>query len=311
MTLTFLELILGIVMLYFGAEGLVRGGTRLALRLQVAPIVIGLTVIAFGTSLPEFTVSLYAVIQDAEAIAVGNVVGSNVANVSLILASSAVIFPVVAIYARVRIDLFIVIGISIVFIALGLDGQFSRLDGALMTTGLALYIWRLARSPTVAPEVPTDVPPGRLAPLLLMIVAGLVILVLGTHFFIEAAVTMARIFGLSELVIGVTIVAVGTSLPELATSLVAAFRKHSEIVLGNIMGSNVFNMIAVLGIIPLIEPIPVPVQALYFQMPVMLGLTIILLPLLKYTGGIRRSTGIALLVVYVAFVIGTFLVDSQ
>ena len=305
------ELLLGIAMLYVGAEGLVKGGTRLALRLQVAPIVIGLTVIAFGTSLPEFTVSLYAVLQDAEAIAVGNVVGSNVANVSLILASSAVIFPVAAVYAKVRVDLLILIGITLAFIGLGLDGQFSRVDGALMTTGLVLYIWRLARSPTAAPEVPTDAPAGRVVPLLLMIVAGLVILVLGTHFFIEAAVTMARIFGLSELVIGATIVAVGTSLPELATSLVAALRKHSEIVLGNIMGSNVFNMIAVLGIIPLIEPIPVPAQARYFQMPFMLAMTLVLLPLLKYGGGVRRGAGIALLVVYVVFLVGTFVVDSQ
>ena len=145
---------------------------------------------------------------------------------------------------------------------------------------------------------------------LLAIVAGLALLVLGTHLFIDAAVVMARMFGLSELVIGSTIVAVGTSLPELATSLVAALRKQSEIVLGNIMGSNIFNMIGVMGIIPLIQPVQVPARALYVQMPLMLVLTLVLVPLLRYRGGIQRGTGSALLAVYALFVIGTLVLDS-
>ncbi|MCH7497835.1 MAG: calcium/sodium antiporter [Candidatus Marinimicrobia bacterium] len=303
-------LVVGGVMLYLGAEGLVWGGMRLALRLRVAPLVIGLTVVAFGTSLPEFTVSLYAVMQEAEGIAVGNVVGSNIANVSLILATSAIVFPVAVNFRAVRADLLILIGLTVVFIALCLDGELSRLDGALLTAGIIAYLWRLAKSPTIAPDVSAAKPTQSVQRMLLAVVAGLAILALGTHLFIGAAVELARMFGLSELVIGATIVAVGTSLPELATSMVAALHKQTEIVLGNILGSNVFNMIAVLGIIPLFKPIPVPAQAITFHMPVMLGLTVVLLPLLRFGGGIRRSAGWALLAVYVAFIVGTLVVDQ-
>ena len=310
MILLYVELLAGIGMLYLGAEGLVWGGTRLALRLRVAPMVIGLSVVAFGTSLPEFTVSLYAVIQGAQAIAIGNVVGSNIANVSLILAISAIIFPVIVVYGKVRNDLLLAVAITMGFMALSLDGRLSRIDGAIMTIGIVLYVWRLAKRPTITPAVTVAQPKDGLGRYLLAIVAGLVLLVLGTHFFIESAVAMARLFGLSELVIGATIVAIGTSLPELATSLVAAVRKQSEIVLGNIIGSNVFNMIGVMGIIPLIQPVNVPARALYFQMPLMLGLTLVLVPLLRYLGGIQRGTGIALLTVYVLFVISTFVLGG-
>jgi cation:H+ antiporter len=303
MILSALFLIIGIVLLYLGAEGLVWGGSRLAARLRVAPMVIGLSVVAFGTSLPEFTVSLYAVITHSQDIAVGNVVGSNVANVALILAASAVVFPVVCHFATVRDDLLIVIGITMAFLGFSFDGQLSRFDGGLMTAGIILYIFRLTRSPAIPTEVEIPDPDGRIIKFLAGIIVGLTTLAIGTHLFITSAVTIADYFGIPELVIGATIVAIGTSLPELATSLVAAFRKQSEIVLGNILGSNVFNLIAVLGIIPLIKPLDVPAQSRLVQMPLMFALTLVLLPLLKYHGGIRRSVGVVLLVVYTIFII--------
>ncbi|MFC1548056.1 calcium/sodium antiporter [Candidatus Neomarinimicrobiota bacterium] len=303
MILSALFLIVGIVLLYLGAEGLVWGGSRLATRLRVAPMVIGLSVVAFGTSLPEFTVSLYAVVTNSQDIAVGNVVGSNIANIALILAASAVIFPVACHFGTVRDDLLIVIGISMAFLGFSFDGQLSRFDGGLMTAGIILYIFRLARSPAIPTDVDIPDPGGGIHKFIAGIIIGLIGLAVGTHLFITSAVTIADYFRIPELVVGATIVAIGTSLPELATSLVAALRKQSEIVLGNILGSNVFNLIAVLGIIPLIRPLDIPAQSRLIQMPLMFGLTVLLLPILKYHGGIRRYVGVMFLVVYVSFIV--------
>jgi len=305
-----LLLIAGIAMIYLGAEGLVWGGSRLATRFNVPPIVIGLSVVAFGTSLPEFTVGLYAVINDVQDIAIGNVVGSNVANVALILATSVVIFPIAANYDKIRADLWIAIAITAFFMMLSMDGSLGRIDGALLVIGITLYLWRLARIRTLTPELATKEKGKRLSTYVASIVGGLIVLALGTHLFTSAAVKLARIIGISELVIGVTIVAVGTSLPELATSLVAAFRKQSGIVLGNILGSNVFNLMVVLGIIPIFRPIMVPDQSRLIQMPIMLGLTLVLVPVLKYQKGIKRGTGIALLGVYVAFIVCMYHLDG-
>ena len=304
-----LLLLAGIGMIYLGAEGLVWGGSRVAVRLRVPPIVIGLSVVAFGTSLPEFTVSLYSVLNNVQDIAIGNVVGSNIANVALILAASAVIFPIVANYDEVRTDLLIVIAITAFFIVLSLDGSLGRIDGTLLVIGIILYLWRLSRIRTLTPELAPKVQGKPLFTYVAGIVVGLAVLVLGTILFTNAAVRLARIIGISELVIGATIVAVGTSLPELATSLVAAFRKQSGIVLGNIMGSNVFNLMVVLGIIPILKPVTVPAQSLLIQMPIMLGLTLVLLPVLKYQQGIKRWMGIVLLGVYVAFTVCMYYIN--
>ncbi len=298
-----LLLLAGIGMIYLGAEGLVWGGSRVAVRLRVPPIVIGLSVVAFGTSLPEFTVSLYSVFNGMQDIAIGNVVGSNIANVALILGASAVIFPIVANYDKVRTDLLIVIAITVFFIVLSLDGSLGRVDGVLLVIGIILYLWRLSRIRTLTPELAPKEKGKRLFTYLAGIVGGLIVLALGTHLFITAAVKLARTIGISELVIGATIVAVGTSLPELATSLVAAFRKQTGIVLGNILGSNVFNLMVVMGIIPIFNPIIVPAQSRLIQMPIMLGVTLILLPVLKYQQGIKRGAGVVLLGVYVVFTV--------
>lgn len=304
-----LLLLAGIGMIYLGAEGLVWGGSRAAVRFRVPPIVIGLSVVAFGTSLPEFTVSLYSVFNRMQDIAIGNVVGSNIANVALILGASAVIFPIVANYDKVRTDLLIVIAITAFFIVLSLDGSLGRIDGTLLVIGIILYLWRLSRIRTITPELAQKEKGKPLFTYVAGIVVGLAVLVLGTILFTNAAVRLARIIGISELVIGATVVAVGTSLPELATSLVAAFRKQSGIVLGNILGSNVFNLMVVLGVIPILKPVMVPAQSLLIQMPIMLGLTLVLLPVLKHQQGIKRGAGVVLLGVYIVFTVCMYYIN--
>jgi len=304
-----LLLLAGIGMIYLGAEGLVWGGSRAAVRFRVPPIVIGLSVVAFGTSLPEFTVSIYSVFSGVQDIAVGNVVGSNIANVALILATSAVIFPVIANYSVVRPEILIVIAITAFFIVLSLDGSLGRIDGALLVIGIILYLWRLSRIRTLTPELAPKEKGKPLSAYVAGIVVGLAVLALGAYLFTNAAVKLARIIGISELVIGATIVAIGTSLPELATSLVAAFRKQSGIVLGNIMGSNVFNLMVVMGVIPILKPVMVPAQSLLIQMPIMLGLTLVLLPVLKHQQGIKRGAGVVLLGVYVAFIVCMYYIN--
>ncbi len=301
MTLPVILLLSGMLLIYLGAEGLVWGGSQMAIRFRIAPIVIGLSVVAFGTSLPEFTVSLYSVLHGVNDIALGNIIGSNIANVALILASSAVIFPVTVSYLKVRQDILLVIGITLLFIALGFDGRLGRLDGAALTIGICLYLYRLARSPTITGDGPPTQHTGRPVKFITAVILGLGALAVGTQVFTNSAIAIARHYHISDLVIGATIVALGTSLPELATSLVAAFRKQSEIVLGNILGSNVFNLMAVMGIIPLVQPIDVPLNARYIQMPLMLGLTVVLLPLIKYQQGVKRFSGLVLLAVYAAF----------
>ena len=311
MMVNIMMLILGAVCIYFGAEGLVWGGSRMASHLRVAPIVIGLSVVAFGTSMPEFSVSLYSVLNDVPDIAVGNIIGSNIANVALILAASAVIFPVAANYSRLRNDLLIVIGVTVLFMVLSFDGQLNRIDGAILTAGILLYIYRLIKTPLLSPESIKILPGKRPVHFIMALVLGLVILLIGAHIFTDAAVTIARLFGVSELVIGATIVAIGTSIPELATSMIAAFRKHSGIILGNILGSNVFNLMAVMGIVPLIRPIQIPAQAVLIQMPLMLVLTIALLPMIRFQGGVRRSAGVILLGVYAVFTVYMYRWGSQ
>ena len=183
-----LLLLAGIGMIYLGAEGLVWGGSRVAVRFRVPPIVIGLSVVAFGTSLPEFTVSIYSVLSGVQDVAIGNVVGSNIANVALILATSAVIFPVIANYSVVRPEILIVIAITIFFMALSQDGSLGRVDGALLVIGIVLYLWRLSRIRTLTPELTPKEKGKHLSIYLASIVGGLIVLALGTHLFINAAV---------------------------------------------------------------------------------------------------------------------------
>ena len=264
--MTFVYLIAGLVLLVAGAEVLVRGAARLAAQFGISPLVIGLTVVAFGTSAPETAVSVQASLNGSGDIAIGNVVGSNIANVLLILGMTALVAPLVVSRQLIRLDVPIMIGASLVTFGLAWDGQLSRIDGAILFSAVVIYTLFLvissrresaaAADDEFAKEFGLDEPAKPHAGLINagLVLAGLVLLVVGSNFLVEGAVALARALGLSELVIGLTVIAVGTSLPELATSIMAAFRGERDIAVGNIVGSNIFNLLCVLGLASLVSP---------------------------------------------------------
>lgn len=263
MLLTLLYLLLGLVLLYYGAEGLVRGSSSLALRLGLSPLLVGLTVVAFGTSAPELVVSLKAASMGQGDISVGNVVGSNICNIGLILGLSALIVPIRVASQIVRVDTPIMIAATLLSLWFLHDGELSRAEGVIL---FALLIGYLIFSIVLAKKKSSDVLAGEFSEEVkvtkggvvldvVFVAGGLVLLVLGARMLVSAAVDIARAAGLGEAVIGLTIVAVGTSLPELATSLVAAVKKEADIAVGNVVGSNIFNIFGILGVSATIIPL--------------------------------------------------------
>ena len=263
MTLTLLLLLVGLALLYFGAEGLVRGSSSMALRLGVSPLLVGLTVVAFGTSAPEMIVSVQAAYLGQGDISVGNVVGSNICNIGLILAFSALIVPIKVASQIVRIDTPIMIGATALAIALLYDGALTRAEGIIFFLLLLAYLVfsiRIAKKQAADPlaqEFSEEVRISKsgVAVDVLMVLGGLVMLVFGARFLVDSAIVIAKAFGLSEAVIGLTIVAIGTSLPEFATSLIAAIKKEADIAVGNVVGSNIFNILGILGVSAFITPL--------------------------------------------------------
>lgn len=309
-----IQLIIGLALLIAGAEGLVRGSARLAAALGLPPLIIGLTVVAFGTSSPEIVVSIQAAFSNRADIALGNVVGSNIFNVLFILGLSAMVAPLVVSEQLVRNDVPIMIGASSLVMLFGLDGALNRIEGAVLLVLLVLYIVfliRISRRDNAAsPAVKAPGPANRSNPVadVLFILVGLVLLVFGSRFLINGAAALARILGLSELVIGLTIVAAGTSLPEAATSVVASFKRERDIAVGNIVGSNIFNLLGVLGTASLLAPrsISVPAAALTFDLPVMVAVAMACLPIFFAGLRIPRWIGGLFVAYYAAYV--TFLV---
>jgi cation:H+ antiporter len=310
--LTLLLFVVGLVALVVGAEWLVRGASRLAAAVGVSPLVIGLTVVAFGTSSPELAVSVQAAWSGQADLAVGNVVGSNVFNVLFILGLSAVITPLAVARQLLRLDVPVMIVISVLALVLGLDGAIDRTDGILFVAGVLAYTGWLIRASRreVAAEKAAGPPVEAVAAVaggvlfnLVLIVAGLAALVLGSRWLVQGAVAIATTLGVSELVIGLTVVAAGTSLPEVAASIVAAVRGERDIAVGNVVGSNIFNILAVLGLSSLTSPsgIQVSAAALAFDIPVMIAVAVACFPVF-YTGGtISRWEGIVFLGYYVAY----------
>jgi cation:H+ antiporter len=315
-----LQFVAGLVALYYGADWLVRGAGRLARRFGVSALIVGLTVVAFGTSAPELVVSGFAAGRGQGDVAVGNVIGSNIFNVLAILGATALIFPIMVQSSLVRRELPIMLGASLLLPLVVLDGSLSRLDGfmllAAFATYLGLMIW-LARKGSgeiaLLASVDDDLIGGdeqEGAPLgrnIMLIAAGLVTLVAGARLLVDSSVFFARAAGLSELVIGLTIVAAGTSLPELATSAVAALRREADIAIGNVIGSNIFNMLAVLGIASSITPIPFDAALFRFELPVMVAGSVALLPLALTRGRLERWEGALLLLGYAAFLVVLFM----
>jgi cation:H+ antiporter len=312
--MTFVYLIAGLVLLVAGAEVLVRGAAKLAAQFGIPPLIIGLTVVAFGTSAPETAVSVQAALDGSGDLAIGNVVGSNIANVLLILGLTALIAPLIVSRQLIRLDVPIMIGASLLTFGLAWDGSLSRLDGALLFAGVLTYTGFLIYSARkdkggdddeFAKEFGLDEAPKPYAWAinLGLIIAGLVLLVTGSNFLVEGAVTLARALGISELVIGLTVVAVGTSLPELATSILAAIKGERDIAVGNIVGSNIFNLLCVLGLASLVSPAAISVSpnALAFDFPVMIAVAVACLPIFFAGYRINRWEGLLFLAYYVAY----------
>ncbi|TVQ89500.1 MAG: sodium:calcium antiporter [Chromatiaceae bacterium] len=305
-----LLLVLGLVLLTAGAEVLVRGAAGIAERFGIPPLIVGLTVVAFGTSAPEFAVSLGAAWSGAADLAIGNVVGSNIFNVLLILGLSALIRPLAVASQLIRVDVPLMIAASLLVLLFALDGRISRIDGAVLATGLIAYLGlQIRQGRREQGAEPTPMPaaaPGVAGhwwrdPLLVLI--GLALLVFGSRLLVQAAVAIASALGVGELVIGITIVAAGTSLPEVATSVVASLRGQREIAVGNVVGSNVFNLLGVLGLAALVSPtgIAVAAQVLRFDLLVMLATALACLPIFFTGREIARWEGGLFLFFYVAY----------
>lgn len=304
-----LWLLAGGVLLYCGAEALIRGAVALAFRAGMTPLVVGLTVVAAGTSMPELVVSVLSSVRGEGAIAIGNVVGSNICNILLIAGVAALIRPITVQRVIVRREIPLMIGATVLAGALLLWGNsLARLEaGLLFGLLVASTVWsiRAARRETALDPETAGIPAGAAgAPLirnLAMLVLGLVLLVVGANWFVEGATELARMFGLSEAVIGLTVVAIGTSLPELATSVVAALRGESDIALGNVVGSNVFNLLGILGITGLVQPLALPAGSVR-DLGVMLAVAVLVLPLARTGFRLQRWEGAVLVGSYAAYI---------
>ena len=295
-------------MLFYGAEFIVKGGSQLARYFGLSPIVIGLTVVAFGTSLPELVVSIVAVIGGSSPIAIGNVVGSNIANVGLVLGISSLIFPIKINLSQIKNDLIIYIFVCLMFSAFCMNGSISRQEGLILFLSVLIYTWYsfYYSSSKDNDEDVNDKNPSNLRMLFILIISGITLLSFGANLFVKGAIDIARYFGISEIVIGMTIVALGTSLPELATSVIASLRKEHAISIGNIVGSNLFNLLSVIGIVSLVSPIESPKEILFFEIPYMIIYGLILFPIGMLKQPIHRLTAAFLLIGYLLFIYQLF-----
>jgi cation:H+ antiporter len=309
--LTLLFFVGGLVMLVAGAEWLVRGASALAAALGVSPLVIGLTVVAFGTSAPELSVSLGAALAGESDLALGNVIGSNIANILLIVGLSATVAPLLVSTQLIRREVPVMVGVSLAVVVMSLDGQIGRLDGALLVIGIAVYVFesiresRQAQATSIAngDVAPRRMQGRRLALEGLRAVTGLAVLMIGTEGVVGGATAMAAALGVGELLIGLTIVAIGTSLPEAATSIVATLRGERDMAIGNAVGSNIFNLLSILGLTALVRPIGVPEEVLVFDLPMMVAVAVACVPVFFTGGQIARWEGWVFVAYYVAYLV--------
>jgi cation:H+ antiporter len=306
--LSWIALIGGLVLLTAGGELLVSGAGKLAKRLGMSSLLIGLTVVAFGTSMPELFVGLIALFQDHPDILTGNVIGSNIANVGLILGICAIITPLPVRFKSVSRELYIVLAATLVVFIVAWHGSFPRFLGFVFVAFLIFFTVQSFRQ-EARNKTSTRLEPGgdnanelsSLSSILLVTIIGLGFLPLGSIFFIKGAVDIALHFGVSELVIGLTLAAVGTSLPELASCLAAIRQRQTKILVGNIIGSNLFNLLMVLGFCGLLVPFPMSSSLLFRDIPIMFSLSAVLLPILAVQQGLNRLHGFILLLSYICY----------
>ncbi|CAN5290487.1 calcium/sodium antiporter [soil metagenome] len=315
--------IAGLVLLILGAELLVKGASRIALALKISPLVIGLTVVAFGTSTPELAVSIESSLTGQESITFGTIVGSNIFNVLFILGISALILPLSVSRQLMRLDVPLMIGLSVLVLLLSLNGVVSRFEGVILAAGLVSYTTFLifqSRKEWVQP-LETDSKksdkPGSKAKLWFinsgMVAGGLALLMVGSTWFLDGAVSIAETIGVSETIIGLTIVAAGTSMPEVVTSIMAVIRGEREIAVGNVVGSNIFNILGVLGISAMIAPsgLEIAESFIRFDIPVMIAVALACLPIFFTGGVISRGEGVLLFGYYIIYTLFLILASSQ
>ena len=310
----------GLVALYFGAEWLVAGASSLAIRFGIAPLIVGLTVVAFGTSAPELLVSLLAVKDGADGVSVGNIIGSNVANIALILGCSSLVAPISINKSALMREYPIMLASGVLLVVLAHDMTLSRLDGVILSGCMVAFLVysfirgrklsELGVEVEVGDEIADPSESNTLKDMGFLVV-GIVGLALGAWLLVESAVSMAKSFNVPDLVIGITIVAIGTSLPELATSVVAAYRGESDISVGNVIGSNIFNVFLVLGVVAMVMPITVSPLAVKVDLWVMLGVCIVIWPLMRFGLKISRVDGVFLLIGYVVYMVYLFMRDAS
>jgi cation:H+ antiporter len=301
--LDYVYIVAGLFGLFFGGEALVRGSVGIARRLAIPPLLIGLTVVGFGTSTPELLVSVDAAWRGVPDIALGNIIGSNIANILLIVGLTALVWPITVVGATLRRDTLVMVAAALALVPIFALGYMGRLSGIFLVAGLIGYLIWAYRTPGDAVAEDENLPASSSTlKSVLWVIGGLIVLMVGARFLVDGSVSIARGFGISEAFIGLTIVAVGTSLPELATSLIAAFRRQSEIAIGNIVGSNIFNVMGILGITAVITPIPVSGRFLAFDLPVMIAVSLMLTALLLTRPKIGRLMGVSLLAGYAVYV---------
>ncbi|MEE9361244.1 MAG: calcium/sodium antiporter [Cellulophaga sp.] len=314
--------IIGFLGVYFGAEWLVKGSSNLSRELGIRPLIIGLTVIAFGTSSPELAVSLTASIKESSEIAIGNIIGSNIANIGLVLGITAMIFPLKVERNIIKNELPLMIAISVVFYLMAMDKKIGFIDGSFLFTGIILFtgyhIYRTIKSNSRSYNLTSGTDMAGFADKqsltrrknlllnILFIAIGLAGLLIGAQLLVKGAIFIAGRCGISEMAIGLTAVAFGTSIPEMATSVVSAFRKEAELCVGNIIGSNIFNILMVIGSVTLIRPLNVTQETLFFELPAMLLFSAVLIPMMMGTWAINRIKGFILVFGYCAFVVLLF-----
>ncbi|MDP2185482.1 MAG: calcium/sodium antiporter [Xanthomonadales bacterium] len=298
---------LGLLLLVLGADSFVRGASGLAIRFGISPFVVGLVLVGLGTSAPELSVNLTAAFAGRYEIAIGNVVGSNIANIGLILGVSALIAPLAVNARLIRIEVPLVIAVSVGLWLLSLDGLIGRIDAVILLIGLAGLLVLIARdSKLESTQVQDELTEAAstqtgLKLNLIRLVAGLALLLYGSQQMVDAAVKLATLWGMSELLIGLTIVAIGTSLPELAASAMAAWRGHSDIALGNVVGSNLFNILLILGATAAIHPLSVGHSSLRIDLPLMIGFALLLYPIVRSGRVVSRNEAMLLLLAYAGF----------
>ena len=301
----------GLLILYFGAEGLVQGASSIALQYGIKPVVVGLTVVALGTSMPEFLVNLFAVIAGESPLALGNIIGSNISNIALILGCSALILPLTVTPEILQREYPIMFAVMVLFYLTALDGIIGPLDGIIMVIlliglgGFLLYETHQSSTAAVIDQIEGDLEAAdpKMSGLMktLYLLGGMIGLALGAHLMVDSAVEIAHYLGIATGIIGLTAVAIGTSLPELAASMVSAAKSETDMSVGNVMGSNMLNVLFVVGIISIFEPLEVEQRSILIDFPVMLGFCALLLPIVWSNYRISRLGGIVLLLGFLSY----------